>query len=141
MVQRTAEQYLNDGSYNGNGQQMGVRGRVGFANADEYVTTAKQYFYQHDPFTNVVIGYRDWATNLHAKQQFLEDQILNERVRELAYEGERFYDLMRVAKKRGDNSYLADRVASKFSGSQAEMIRAKLMDESNWYIPFFLSDE
>ncbi len=31
--------------------------------------------------------------------------------------------------------------ATKFSGAKAEFIRQKLMDETNWYLPFFLTDE
>ena len=47
-------------------------------------------------------------------------------IRELAFEGERFYDLMRVAQRRGDNAYLADRIAAKFSG-----IAQKWADDSH----------
>lgn len=136
-----AEQYLNDGSYRGNGKQLGVRGRVGFADSDEKITIENIYQFFHDPFTNLITGYREWWADDQLKQEYLEDNILEERARELAYEGERFYDLVRVATKRGDPSYLADRVSAKFSGDKRELIREKLMDESNWYLPFFLGDE
>jgi hypothetical protein len=42
---------------------------------------------------------------------------------------------MRVAKRRNDPSFLADKVAAKFSGSQAEQIRELLKNEENWYVP------
>ena len=60
--------------------------------------------------------------------------LLDEKAREMAFEGERFYDLVRIAKRRGDPAVLADRVAGKFSGAKAEQIREHLMDEHNWYI-------
>jgi hypothetical protein len=74
---------------------------------------------------------------LLAKQFYLEDQILNEKARELAYEGERFYDLMRAAKRRNDPSYLAKKVAAKYPESKREQIYNYLLDPQNWYINFF----
>lgn len=67
---------------------------------------------------------------------FIEDLIIEERSMELAFEGKRWFDLMRLARRRG-NEYLADRVAAKFTDpSAAQRVREKLMNEQNWYIPF-----
>jgi hypothetical protein len=128
---------LNNGAYRDppNANQLGVRGRVGFGDGDDAVYV-ENYIYRHDPYTNRIIGYINLSNNLPGKQAYLEDQIIRERARELAYEGQRFFDLIRVAKKRNDPAYLADKVAAKFSGAKAEQIRSLLMNEENWYIPF-----
>lgn len=127
---------LNTGEYKKppDPQQLGVRGRVGFGSNDDAVFI-ENFIYKHDPYTNEVIGFYDYTNNLLAKQEYLEEQILDERARELAYEGHRFYDLMRIAKRRNDPSFLADMVAAKFSGTKAEQIREHLMNEENWYVP------
>ena len=68
--------------------------------------------------------------------RYIEDLIIAERALELAFEGRRWTDLVRVAERRNDPSYLADRVAAKFEGTpQYDMIRNKLMDPTNWYLP------
>lgn len=138
----TSLNILNDGSYNSDPDQMGVRGRVGFGGA-EYGTDydavkINNIIYKHDPNTNEIIGYYDYTGNLAAKQKYLVEKILEERARELAFEGERFYDLMRIAKRRNDPAFLADRVAAKFEDEgRREAIRAKLMNEENWYVGYF----
>ncbi|MBN1927451.1 MAG: RagB/SusD family nutrient uptake outer membrane protein [Prolixibacteraceae bacterium] len=66
----------------------------------------------------------------------IEDYIIDEGVLELAYEGHRWFDLMRIAERRGWNGYLAEKVAAKFSdASKANTIRDKLRDRKNWYLP------
>jgi hypothetical protein len=70
-----------------------------------------------------------------AKQDLVEDYIIEERALELAFEGKRFTDLMRVARRRGE-AYLADRIAAKYADTDvATAVRTKLMDQANWYLP------
>ena len=64
----------------------------------------------------------------------LEDMIINEMALEGAFEGYRFYDLMRVALRRGDNAYLADPISLRNGTVDAEL-REKLMNKENWYLP------
>lgn len=69
----------------------------------------------------------------------VEDLIMEERAMELAYEGHRWFDLMRVARHRNDPAYLADKVAAKFGDEQKrEEVRSRLMDMNNWYLPLKL---
>jgi hypothetical protein len=132
----TSLNILNDGLYGNRDSQLGVRGRVGFADGYEQVKVGN-YIFIHDPVTNEIVDYYDFTGKTLEKQEYLVDKIIEERARELAFEGERFYDLMRIARRRNDPSYLADRVAEKFSGAKKEAIRQKLMNEENWYIDFY----
>jgi hypothetical protein len=128
---------INDGKYaNADPNQMGVLGRIGFGTGNNAIVI-RDIMFRHDPYTNEIIGWYDYTNNLPAKQNYFEEIIMRERARELAFEGERFYDLMRVAIRRDDPSYLANKVAAKFTGAKAEQIRTLLMDESNWYVPYF----
>ncbi|HEC44235.1 MAG TPA: RagB/SusD family nutrient uptake outer membrane protein [Bacteroides sp.] len=125
---------LNNGNFQGAlPRQEGIRGRVGFGRGYDAIQLGN-IIYTNDPYTNEITGYLDYTDNLDAKRRYLEDQMLEEKAREMAFEGERFYDLIRIARKRGEPAYLADRVAAKFSGAKAEQIRQHLMDEYNWYI-------
>ncbi len=64
----------------------------------------------------------------------VEDMIVEEMALEGAFEGYRFYDLMRVALRRNDPAYLADPI-SRRNGEQDEALRTLLMDQKNWYLP------
>ena len=67
------------------------------------------------------------------QQPLVEDLILEEMALETSFEGLRYYDLMRVALRRGDESYLARRVAMRNKESIGLM--GTLMDKNNWYLP------
>lgn len=64
----------------------------------------------------------------------VENMIIDEMALEGSFEGNRFYDLMRVALRRSDPAYLADPIARR-SGSIDNTLRTLLMDANNWYLP------
>jgi hypothetical protein len=60
---------------------------------------------------------------------------------ENGFEGTRWADLMRVALRRNDPAFLADKVYAKLlkdGTPNAAAVRAKLMNKANWYLPFNL---
>ena len=130
---------MNDGSnysVSSSRLQRGVRGRVGVGGATDGLRVGNINYLRH-PFTNQVTGHINLTGNFKGLQLYLEDLIVSERARELAYEGERFYDLMRVAKRRNDPSYLATKVSEKFPEERREAMYNLLLDEKNWYINYF----
>jgi hypothetical protein len=64
----------------------------------------------------------------------VEDMIITEMALEGAFEGYRFYDLMRVALRRNDPAYLADPV-SRRNGEADAAVHSLLMNKKNWYLP------
>jgi hypothetical protein len=66
--------------------------------------------------------------------KYVEDLIVNELALESAFEGNRFQDLVRVAIRRDDNSYLANIVAAKHTENK-DAIRRKLSTSRDyWYL-------
>jgi hypothetical protein len=114
-----------------------VLGRVGLILTPYDGINLSNIIYTHDPYTNKIIGFTDLTNNLTAKQRYLEERILDERARELAFEGERFYDLMRVAKRRHSPAFLAKIVSAKYPEGKREEIYNYLLDENNWYVHYF----
>jgi starch-binding outer membrane protein, SusD/RagB family len=77
----------------------------------------------------------DSITDQNKIIETIEDYITDERSLELAFEGYRMFDLIRIAKRRGNPDYLADRIAAKYPVNMQEMARNFFKNESNWYIP------
>lgn len=130
---------LNTGDYTNNDAAcLGVRGRVGFGKKE-----AGQWVHTHNPYTNMIESSRyfppsggTYPNNYSGKIDLIEDYIIDEKTRECAYEGERFFDLMRIARRRNDPTYLAKKVAAKFGAGESQEIYLRLLDQSNWYIDF-----
>ncbi|MCM4157235.1 RagB/SusD family nutrient uptake outer membrane protein [Gramella sp. AN32] len=74
----------------------------------------------------------------------IENNIIQEAALELAFEGNRWGDLVRVALRRNDPAFLADKVYEKLQkegDSRASEVRSKLMNPDNWYLPFNWKEE
>jgi starch-binding outer membrane protein, SusD/RagB family len=65
---------------------------------------------------------------------YMEDLIINELALETAFEGNRFQDLMRVAIRRDDNTYLANRVAAKHPTDSAAIQQKLSLNRDYWYL-------
>lgn len=77
--------------------------------------------------------------NLEALIVDIENKLIEESALELAFEGHRWPDLLRVAIRRNDPGFLADKVYEKLQKAgrpEATAVRAKLMNRSNWFLPF-----
>ena len=69
----------------------------------------------------------------------IENALIKETALENAFEGTRWPDLLRVALRRNDPSFLADKIYNKLlkdGTGDAAAVRTKLMNPSNWYLPF-----
>ena len=70
----------------------------------------------------------------------VEDMIVDEGALEFAFEGQRYYDLMRVALRRNDTNYLANRIYARHGADNAADTRATikcdLTDKTNWFMTF-----
>ncbi len=65
---------------------------------------------------------------------FVEDFILDELAAETAFEGNRFFDLWRVARHRDAfPAYMAEKVSERF-GTEAAVMKQRLMNEDSWFL-------
>jgi starch-binding outer membrane protein, SusD/RagB family len=85
-------------------------------------------------FLTVPAGLSAQDSTLH-----IETKLIDEAALELAYEGNRWGDLVRVARRRNDPAFLADKIHAKLQKAgnpNADAARAKLMNPTNWFLPF-----
>lgn len=100
----------------------------------DMVTKKAKENYGKDLTKEDIYDYSDAETQQIVKW-CVEDLIVDEEALELAFEGSRFFDLMRVAHRRGTPEYLANKVAERNPEEPNEALRAKLKNPNNWYFP------
>ncbi len=81
--------------------------------------------------TTDTLVYDDYATSRTA----MENLVLDERQRELMFEGKRWYDLVRISRRDGDNTRMISKVLPKFT-ENASVIRIKLATQDILYWPY-----
>jgi hypothetical protein len=70
----------------------------------------------------------------------LIDMIMKERAMELAMEGKRWFDLVRVATNDNRPEFLVNNVVNSRTVGERSLIRARIIDPRSWYLPI-LKDE
>ena len=75
--------------------------------------------------------FEDYATSRIA----MEDLVLDERQRELMFEGKRWFDLVRLSRRDGENTRMINKVLPKFQ-ENASAIRIKLSTQDILYWPY-----
>ena len=72
-------------------------------------------------------------SDTYSTKSKMEDLVLLERQRELMFEGKRWFDLMRMARRDGNTKRLVDLVLRKFASTGT--IRSKMADMNSLYFP------
>lgn len=69
-------------------------------------------------------------------KEAIEELILDEEALELAFEGSRFFDIMRVARRRANpGQYMVNKISSRRQTTACDFEVENLANEKNWYFP------
>jgi hypothetical protein len=91
-----------------------------------------------EPAVEVVIP-KDSPELIQQQQAFVDSLLLNENGLELAFEGTRFYDIMRFAFRQSNpGAFLSNQVCSRRGKENKDIMRGEirkdLNDQRNWYL-------
>jgi starch-binding outer membrane protein, SusD/RagB family len=87
------------------------------------------------------VSNRTVAANLAVQDSIntIDNYLIDEAALELAFEGQRWGDLLRIAVRRNDPAFLADKIYAKLEKAgdpRAAEVRQRLMNRDNWFLPF-----
>ena len=79
---------------------------------------------------------KDTPELIQKQQAFVDSLLLNENGLEMAFEGQRFYDIMRFAmRQKNPEQFLAEKVAARRGKNNIdEGLKSRLMNKENWYL-------
>ena len=83
-----------------------------------------------------IVIVKDSPELIQQQQAFVDSLLLNENGLELAFEGTRFYDIMRFAFRQSNpEEFLAEKVAARRGKGAIDVtLKNRLMDRRNWYL-------
>lgn len=121
--------------------------RLGFYNNAIQVLQGSPYFsltYSFNPSSEGPIGLRKRAAvieyigpNDAAPDKFdAEEIILEERAKELAFEGRRWFDLLRIAKRGDQLNLFLDEMEYAAPVEIKQLIRQRAANPENWFLPY-----
>lgn len=101
-------------------------------------------YYRADWYRNIGIRVRanvtDLAINASDSLMQIEEGLINETALENGFEGTRWADLLRIALRRNDPSFLAEKIYAKLSNSDitpgAATTAKRKLTSGDWYLPF-----
>ncbi len=116
--------YVLQDLFNGvSGNTMGLHNRgCGYTPSNQYYTM---------PMDTTIT---DSLALIRWQQEKVEDMLVDEEALEFAFEGYRYYDLMRVALRRNDPTYLAKKINARNGADEPSGITTDLNNVSNWYL-------
>ena len=83
-----------------------------------------------------IVIVKDSPELIQQQQAFVDSLLLNENGLELAFEGTRFYDIIRFAfRQNNPEQFLAEKVAARRGKDNIDgTLKSRLMNRNNWYI-------
>lgn len=86
----------------------------------------------------IALGIQPLKMTANSSMIEVEDMIMRERALEMSFEGQVWYDLLRVAKRRNDPYYLIDKVVANTPADRRDFVRANLEKgiPTWWQLPY-----